>query len=174
MEQHTKRKIRIEIAGVNLMLVTDEDDTFVENVAAQVNEKMEAILRGGIRSGTSTMDAALLCAIDSVGDRLKAEKRVRNLEAQLSLYEVNMRNMKEELEKYQSAPVAEANATPDNDGFAKLSQTLRENGGSEAEDKIRTLEKYLDSKKSGQDSVMSREEKIRYIESLLRGNEEDS
>lgn len=174
MEQHTKRKIRIEIAGVNLMLVTDEDDTFVENVVAQVNEKMEAILRGGIRSGTSTMDAALLCAIDSVGDRLKAEKRVRNLEAQLSLYEVNMRNMKEELEKYQSASTADASATPDNDGFAKLSQTLRENGGAEAEDKIRTLEKYLDSKKSGQDSGMSREDKIRYIESLLRGNEEDS
>ena len=72
MEQNTTRKIAVEIAGVSLTLVTDENGAFVDNVVAQVNEKMEAILAGGIRTGTSTLDAALLCAIDSVGERLKA------------------------------------------------------------------------------------------------------
>ena len=171
MEQNTKRKIAVEIAGVSLTLVTDENGAFVDNVVAQVNEKMEAILAGGIRTGTSTLDAALLCAIDSVGERLKAEKRMRNLEAQLSLYEVNVRNLKEELEKYQSAPAEEEKK--DADGFERLSQTLRAGGGDSADDKIKTLERYLDSKKSGQNGGMTREEKIRYIESLLRGNEED-
>lgn len=170
MEQNTKRKIAVEIAGVSLTLVTDENGAFVDNVVAQVNEKMEAILAGGIRTGTSTLDAALLCAIDSVGERLKAEKRVRNLEAQLSLYEVNVRNLKEELEKLQQAPAEEEKK--DSDGFERLSQTLRAGGGDSAEDKIRTLERYLDSKKNGQDGGMTREEKIRYIESLLRGNED--
>ena len=107
MEQNTKRKIAVEIAGVSLTLVTDENGAFVDNVVAQVNEKMDAILAGGIRTGTSTLDAALLCAIDSVGERLKAEKRMRNLEAQLSLYEVNVRNLKEELEKLQQTPAEE-------------------------------------------------------------------
>lgn len=171
MEQNTKRKIAVEIAGVSLTLVTDENGAFVDNVVAQVNEKMEAILAGGIRTGTSTLDAALLCAIDSVGERLKAEKRIRNLEAQLSLYEVNVRNLKEELEKLQQAPAEEEKK--DTDGFERLSQTLRAGGGDSADDKIRTLERYLDSKKSGQNGGMSREEKIRYIESLLRGNEEE-
>ena len=170
MEQNTKRKIAVEIAGVSLTLVTDENGAFVDNVVAQVNEKMEAILAGGIRTGTSTLDAALLCAIDSVGERLKAEKRMRNLEAQLSLYEVNVRNLKEELEKLQ--PPAEEEKK-DTDGFERLSQTLRAGGGDSADDKIKTLERYLDSKKSGQNGGMSREEKIRYIESLLRGNEEE-
>lgn len=170
MEKNAKRKINIEIAGMNLTLVTDETDAFVDSVVSQVNGKMESILRGGIRSGTSTLDAALLCAIDSMSERLKAEIRVRNLEAQLSLYEVNMQNMKEELTKVRAA-AAETDTT-ETDGFAQLSQTLRENGGEEAEDKIRTLEKYLDSKKAGQDGGMSREDKIRYIESLLRGNED--
>ncbi len=169
MEQNAKRKIAVEIAGVTLTLVTDENGAFVDNVVGQVNEKMEAILAGGIRTGTSTLDAALLCAIDSVGERLKAEKRVRNLEAQLSLYEVNVRNLKEELEKLQSAPAEEKK---DSDGFERLSQTLRAGGGDSAEDKIKTLERYLDSKKNGQDGGMTREEKIRYIESLLRGNNE--
>ncbi|MBQ3179550.1 MAG: cell division protein ZapA [Clostridia bacterium] len=171
MEQNTKRKIAVEIAGVSLTLVTDENGAFVDNVVAQVNEKMEAILAGGIRTGTSTLDAALLCAIDSVGERLKAEKRMRNLEAQLSLYEVNVRNLKEELEKLQQTPAEEEKK--DTDGFERLSQTLRAGGGDSADDKIRTLERYLDSKKSGQNGGMSREEKIRYIESLLRGNEEE-
>ncbi len=171
MEQNTKRKIAVEIAGVSLTLVTDENGAFVDNVVAQVNEKMDAILAGGIRTGTSTLDAALLCAIDSVGERLKAEKRMRNLEAQLSLYEVNVRNLKEELEKLQQTPAEEEKK--DTDGFERLSQTLRAGGGDSADDKIRTLERYLDSKKSGQNGGMSREEKIRYIESLLRGNEEE-
>ena len=171
MEQNTKRKIAVEIAGVSLTLVTDENGAFVDNVVAQVNEKMDAILAGGIRTGTSTLDAALLCAIDSVGERLKAEKRMRNLEAQLSLYEVNVRNLKEELEKLQQAPAEEEKK--DTDGFERLSQTLRAGGGDSADDKIKTLERYLDSKKSGQNGGMSREEKIRYIESLLRGNEEE-
>jgi len=171
MEQNTKRKIAVEIAGVSLTLVTDENGAFVDNVVAQVNEKMDAILAGGIRTGTSTLDAALLCAIDSVGERLKAEKRMRNLEAQLSLYEVNVRNLKEELDKLQQSPAEPEKK--DADGFERLSQTLRAGGGDSADDKIKTLERYLDSKKSGQNGGMSREEKIRYIESLLRGNEEE-
>jgi len=171
MEQNTKRKIAVEIAGVSLTLVTDENGAFVDNVVAQVNEKMDAILAGGIRTGTSTLDAALLCAIDSVGERLKAEKRMRNLEAQLSLYEVNVRNLKEELDKLQQTPAE--SEKKDADGFERLSQTLRAGGGDSADDKIKTLERYLDSKKSGQNGGMSREEKIRYIESLLRGNEEE-
>lgn len=171
MEQNTKRKIAVEIAGVSLTLVTDENGAFVDNVVAQVNEKMDAILAGGIRTGTSTLDAALLCAIDSVGERLKAEKRMRNLEAQLSLYEVNVRNLKEELDKLQQTPAE--TEKKDADGFERLSQTLRAGGGDSADDKIKTLERYLDSKKSGQNGGMSREEKIRYIESLLRGNEEE-
>ena len=156
MEQNTKRKIAVEIAGVSLTLVTDENGAFVDNVVAQVNEKMEAILAGGIRTGTSTLDAALLCAIDSIGERLKAEKRMRNLEAQLSLYEVNVRNLKEELEKLQQTP-AEAEKK-DTDGFERLSQTLRAGGGDSADDKIKTLERYLDSKKNGQNGGMTREE----------------
>ena len=168
MEQTTKRKITVEIAGVNLTLVTDENSVFVDSVVAQVNERMEAILAGSLRTGTCTMDAALLCAIDSIGERLKAEKRIRNLEAQLSLYEVNVRNLTEELEKLRSQPAEEKKE--ESDGFERLSQTLRAGGGDSAEDKIKTLERYLDSKKSGQDGGMTREEKIRYIESLLRSN----
>lgn len=167
MEQNIKRKITVEIAGVNLTLVTDENSSFVDSVVAQVNDRMESILAGSLRTGICTMDAALLCAIDSMGERLKAETRMRNLEAKLSLYEVNIRNLKEELDKLRTPAEEEKE---EGDGFERLSQTLRAGGGESAEEKIRNLEKYLDSRKNGQDGSMTREEKIRYIESLLRGN----
>ncbi len=169
MEQNTKRKMAVEIAGVSLTLVTDESDSFVETVVAQVSERMEAMLAGGIRTGTSTLDAALLCALDSVGERLKAEKRVRTLEAQIALYEANLRSMKEEVDTLRTAP-AEEKIDDTEESFQRLSQTLRAGAGEDAEDKIKTLERYLDSRKPGEDGGKSRAEKIRYIESLLRGN----
>ncbi len=169
MEQNIKRKIAVEIAGVNLTLVTDESDSFVEAVVSQIDERMESMLAGGIRTGTSTLDAALLCALDAVGERLKAEKRVRTLEAQIALYDANIRSLKEELETMRTTP-AEEKAADTEESFARLSQTLRAGAGDEAEDKIKTLERYLDSKKSGADGGMSRADKIKYIESLLRGS----
>ncbi len=169
MEQNTKRKMAVEIAGVSLTLVTDESDSFVETVVSQVSERMEAMLAGGIRTGTSTLDAALLCALDAVGERLKAEKRVRTLEAQIALYEANNRSLQEEVDAIRQAP-AEEKIDDTEESFQRLSQTLRAGAGEDAEDKIKTLERYLDSKKAGADGGKSRAEKIRYIESLLRGN----
>ena len=51
---------------------------------------------------------------------------------------------------------------------------LRSSGDSDgAQDKIQLLERYLDSRRNGEDGGMSRDEKIRYIESLLRASDAD-
>jgi len=175
MEQKKKRKITVTIAGVTLTLITDESDSFVDAVVGHVHGQMRSILAGTVRTGSSTLDAALLCAIDAAGERMKAEKRIRNLEAQLSLYEVNVRRLNEELEALQKEKgVPSTKTASGKDSFARLSEALRAKGdGSTPEDKVKTLEKYLESKKNplgGSDDgqEMTREEKIRYIESLLR------
>lgn len=184
MEKTQKRKITVDIAGVPLTLITDESDSFVDAVVAQVNERM-AVAPHTIRS-SSRMDAALLCALDACGDKLHAEKRVRNLEAQIAIYEADLRTAREELAAVQKK-LAEAEGKPASadasteethesaeDGFTRLSDMLRSSGeGAAAESKIQLLERYLDSKKNGEDGGMSREEKIRYIESLLRASAED-
>lgn len=180
MEKTQKRKITVDIAGVTLTLITDECDSFVDAVVSQVNERM-ASASHSIRS-SSRMDAALLCAIDACGEKLRAEKRIRNLEAQISLYEVDLRTAREELAAARKAlDAAEGKSDTDEtaapaetkDGFARLSDMLRSSGeGEGAEDKIQLLEKYLDSRKNGENGGMSREEKIRYIESLLRSSDD--
>jgi len=173
-----KRKITVDIAGIPLTLVTDESDAFVEAVVSQVSERMELVRNNTIRS-MQPLNAALLCAIDACGERLKAEKRIRNLEAQTSLYEVTIRNLKEELAACRSADetVPAADENPPDDGFTRLSDMLRNSGAGveEAEDKVKLLEKYLESRKTGTSTdTRTREEKIRYIESLLRGNDKDA
>lgn len=179
MEKMQKRKITVDIAGLTLTLITDESDSFVDAVVSQVNERMAAASHS-IRS-SSRMDAALLCAIDAYGEKLRADKRIRNLEAQISLYEVDLRTAREELAAVQkkldeatgkTAAENEPEAAPAKDGFTRLSDMLRSSGDSDgAEDKIQLLERYLDSRKNGEDGGMSREEKIRYIESLLRSSD---
>ncbi|MBR6915991.1 MAG: cell division protein ZapA, partial [Clostridia bacterium] len=89
-----KRKIDVEIAGLKMSLVTDETESFVDSVVRRVNDFMNSLLQSS--RNRTRLDAALLCALDFCSDKLTAEKRVRNLEAQISLYDVNLRKARAE------------------------------------------------------------------------------
>ncbi len=190
MENNAKKKVMIKIGGAPFTLITDETDTFVTAVEKNVNEKMWELTKGTYR--VSRTDAALLCAVDFCSDMLKAEKKVMNLEAQVSLYDVNIRRLREELialkqkmgeplceaelafageiAKAQEVSGKEADSPID---MEQLGEMLRASGDEGAEDKIRTLEKYLENRRQGDKDGQSREDKLRRIESLLRGDSED-
>ena len=177
--ENNKKKYTLEIAGMPMTIVTDEPASFVEAIITRLNERITEMTAGSYR--ISTLDAALLCSIDYLGDKLKAEKRIRNLEAQVSLYEDNIKRLREELDEAkaqlasQSAeePVPEEETAEVTNDMKKISDILRGGkAGTSPEDKVRTLEKYLESKKSEDpEEAQTRDEKIKYIESLLRGND---
>ena len=177
--ENNKKKYNLEIAGMPMTIVTDEPASFVEAIITKLNERISVMTASRYR--ISTLDASLLCAIDYLGDKMKAEKRIRNLEAQLSLYEDNINRLREELDDVKAqlqtktaedTAEEEVPAETTND-MKKISDILRGGkAGTSPEDKIRTLEKYLESKKSeDQEGALGRDEKIKYIESLLRGND---
>lgn len=177
--ENNKKKYNLEIAGMPLSIVTDEPASFVEAIVTRLSARIAEMTASSYR--ISTLDAALLCSIDYLGDKLKAEKRIRNLEAQFSVYEDNIARLREELDaaKAQLAAQNAEEAVPEEDpaeiamDMKKISDILRGGkAGSSPEDKVRTLEKYLESKKSEDpEEGQSRDEKIKYIESLLRGND---
>ena len=177
--ENNKKKYTLEIAGMPMTIVTDEPASFVESIITRINERIAEMTAGSYR--ISTLDAALLCSIDYLGDKLKAEKRIRNLEAQVSLYEDNIKRLREELDeaKAQLASQSAEEAAPEEEAaevtndMKKISDILRGGkAGTSPEDKVRTLEKYLESKKSEDpEQAQTRDEKIKYIESLLRGND---
>lgn len=173
MENTTKKRVILQINGNTLSLVTDEPEEFVTMIGKMLDNRVTALSKNNFR--ISTTDAALLCAVEALGDKLKAERRIRSLEAQLDLYKVNMSNLQAELDALKQADDSD---TSEKDSLASaetISAALRSGDDSTPEDRIRALEKYLESKHSPDyrpDSARSREEKIRYIESLLRGSDE--
>ncbi len=181
MEANNKKKYTVEIAGMPLNIIADEPAAFVESIVTRLDDRISELTRCNFR--ISTLDAALLCAIDYLGDKMKAEKRIRTLEAQVSLYEDNIKHLREELDeikaRHENADAAKENANGEapveiTNDMKKISDILRGGkAGTTPEDKVRTLEQYLESKKSEDphEETLTREEKIKYIESLLRGND---
>lgn len=174
-----KKKYNLEIAGMPLTIVTDEPTSFVESIVNRLDERITEMTQSNYR--ISTLDACLLCAIDYLGDKMKAEKRIRNLEAQVSLYEDNIKRLRDELDdakaqletKSSEESAEEEIPVEVTNDMKKISDILRGGKtGSSSEDKVRTLEKYLESKKTEEhEESQTRDEKIKYIESLLRGND---
>ena len=142
-----KRRIEVEIAGLKMTLVTDEPEAFVDSVVRHMNESMTALLSSG--KNRSRLDAAMLCAMDFCSDKLTAEKRVRNLEAQISLYDVNLRKARNE-----NAELREA-----------MEGTKEKAAASE---QIKITEEIPAADKKEAPAQESREDKFRMIESLLR------
>lgn len=89
-----KKRYEIQIADVDLAILSDEREDFVMSAVRQLDARIRDLTVNNKRC--SKIDAALLCSLDYFSDKLKAEKRVRNLEAQIALYDANMRRMREE------------------------------------------------------------------------------
>lgn len=166
-----KRKISVQIAGNPITIVTDEPDEFVKLLTDTVTSRIEETTKNSFR--ISTLDAALLLTLDYLGDKLKAESKIRTLESQISLYELNLKNTREELEKAKNAASSTSETTENSENVTEtIAGAIAETSSQDGDTKIRALEKYLSSKSSGNSGGKTREEKIRYIESLLRGNDE--
>ncbi len=170
MEEKNKRKIEVVIAGITMSLVTDESDSFVNTVVKRMDESMSALLNRSVKR--SQLDAAMLCAIDFCGDKISAEKKVRNLEAQISLYDVNMRRLRDEnhalrkrLEEYDDAPsLPEKTANPIN----KVAEGEQISIGAEENDKANQAAESSKQPSSMEKSGASREDKIKMIEDILK------
>ena len=157
MEENIKRKVDLNIAGITISVITDEADIFVKAIEKKMDEEMKALLRN-VR--LSQFDAAMLCAIDFCADKLSAEKKLRNLEAQVSLYEVNLRRLKNEVSSLkkklaESGETLPAAQLPDEDPNVPT-----------IPDEQITIDEVLDEPKAGD----TRSDKLRMIESLLKKN----
>ncbi len=155
MEERTKRKVYLNIAGITMSLITDEPDAYVKAIEKKLSEQMSALLKN---VKLSQFDAAMLCAIEFCGDKLTAEKKLRNLEAQVSLYEVNLRRLKAEVAslKGKLGSMEEAASPAEDESIPEIPDeqiTIEEGFAADTEEK-----------------PASRSDKLRMIESLLKKN----
>jgi len=188
-----KEHYNIKIADIQLSILSDEPRPFVESTVAQLDRIISDLTIKNKRC--SKMDAAILCALDALSEKNKNEKKLKNLEAQLSLCEASVRRLKEELlaakkaleeaeasakkAPVQDAPAAEKNSAKEAEQLS-LTDTAspeEEKTGSLHDHKLRQIEELLrrrteDSTASAaaEQPVSARDAKLREIEDLLRSN----
>lgn len=153
MEKQPKRRIPVTVAGNSLSLMTDEPEEFVRQIVTSLNRRFAEVGRSHFRA--SDLDVALLCAIDYMGDAIKAEARLREAEEELTQLRAEI---------------------------AKLRAEAEEKSAAATEEKIRAFEDYVATKKAAAtpatgdispEERRERDEKIAAIEALLRGNEKN-
>lgn len=172
-----KKKYDITIAGIEMSILSDEREEFVQRLVASLDEDINAITHQNKRC--STIDAAILVALDSRSERLKSEKRIRNLEAQIALYDANLRRMREENIKLKSALLGKqdadfaigtdesetAEAEKESEKAGEASQLTIDSAASEPVAEPESEAATADSPDASQDKG----DKLRQIENLLRG-----
>ncbi len=162
-----KKKYDVVIADVEMAIISDEREDFVMRLVNDLDQKVREITLASKRC--SKLDAALLVALDTNSERIKAEKRIRNLEAQIGLYDANLRRLREENAKLKEIMLsgkgepeeAEPEPAEEEDGIEQLDMTQAQ---AEEADAPQEEEAAPEEK-----APAERSDKLRQIESLLRG-----
>ena len=172
-----KERYTISIADIQINILSDEPEEYVHATVAQLDEIVRDMTVKNKRC--SKLDAALLCALDSLSEKNKCDKRIKNLEAQISLYEATIRRLRQDMARMQSES-AEKPVHP-------LKEILREDAAALAgENKAETKppkehmpeQVPLDppsasaEEKNGEDKPALHDSKLRQIEELLRRRSE--
>lgn len=89
-----KQKYTVEVADIQYTLLSDDSEDFVKSVVSVVDERIREMILKNKRC--SKLDAAVLCAIDYCGANMQAQKRIKNLEAQVALYAANVERLRDE------------------------------------------------------------------------------
>lgn len=92
-----KEKIYVEIGGIRLGIVTEEGAEYVQGVAKSVEDKIKNMIR--TQKNCSLVEAALFCAMNYYSIATEDEKKLKNLETQIALYQANVNRLKKENEE---------------------------------------------------------------------------
>ena len=167
-----KQKYEIEIADVQLSILTDESEEFVKDIVSRLDTLIRTLTVQNKRC--AKIDAALLCALDALGEKVKLEKKIKNLETQISLYAAEASDEKAVKEEKPAAPKEEAKpkkqAAKSKAEEAPAKKASAEKSSSRA-DKVKEIETLLRPKNETEAPKEKDNggDKIRQIEDLLRG-----
>ncbi|MBO5313539.1 MAG: cell division protein ZapA [Clostridia bacterium] len=92
-----KEKIYVEINGIKLGIVTEDGAEYVEQIARDVESKLQAMLKG--QKNCTLLEASLFTTMSLHSKSLEDDKRIKNLETQLALYQANVHRLRVENEE---------------------------------------------------------------------------
>ena len=169
-----KKKYEVKIADIDMKIISDEKEDVVLRLVSQLDSQITEITKQS--RNCSKIDAAILVALDHASNRAKAEKRVRNLEAQIALYDANLRRMREENVKMKNAMLGN---TPVSESVVEEQLTIddaqEKAEAPKEEDKAHDIAELFDApaekeEVKEEEKPVDRADKLRMIENLLRRN----
>ena len=92
-----KEKIYVEISGIRLGIVTEEGASYVKEIASAVENDIKQMTKA--QRNCSLVEAALFSSMSYYSRAIEGEKRVKNLETQIALYQANVNRLKKENEE---------------------------------------------------------------------------
>ncbi len=161
----TKQRYNLEIAGIQLSILSDESEEFVTELVAKLDEEITNLTVHNKRC--AKIDAAILIALDALGEKTKLEQKLKNLEAQVALYEANLRRQRAE-----SAPEEKAEAAPAEPIAGDTVEGKPKRASTHKKPLSQVTMDESEAKKEAEGTSPLRSDKIRQIESLLRTHED--
>ena len=91
-----KEKIYVEINGIKLGIVTEDGQEYVERIAEELRDKINAIIKA--QRNCTLIEASLFTALNLQSKSDEDDKKIKNLETQLTLYQANVNKLRLENE----------------------------------------------------------------------------
>lgn len=92
-----KEKIYVEIKGIKLGIVTEDGQEYVEKIAAELEEQLSAMMRA--QKNCTLVEASLFTAMSLHSQCQENEKKLKNVETQLAIYQANVNRLRIENEE---------------------------------------------------------------------------
>lgn len=93
-----KSKVKINVAGMDFALVTEDDPAYIESLAKQLSNKIEELVESN--TNISVAQAAVLVALDCEDELSKHNNSSDNLRAQIKDYLEDAARARMEAENY--------------------------------------------------------------------------
>ena len=89
-----KQKCIVEVSGIQLTLVTEEEESYVKELAKMVDERIHKIIMSNKRCNKT--EATIFCAIDYLDEKNKIELDMDKLRNQINGYKRDIEDLKNE------------------------------------------------------------------------------
>ena len=92
-----KEKIYVEINGIRLGIVTEDGSEYVEKIASELQAQLDKMMSA--QRKCTLIEAALFTAMSLQSKCSEDDKKIKNLEAQLAIYQAQVNRLRIENEE---------------------------------------------------------------------------